>query len=152
MRVDIKNFDAVVDAPYIGRATVKIMGEPTMKVFGTGTKGLQLKLKIVDAVEQESGMDGLGKRFSETLFLGHAGQKDGGEFCNLQIRKMLNCFGVDGDEGGFDTDDLNGAEGDVIFADVIENNKDGDPVPRNKVVKWLKPVGGDSASDDDGWS
>lgn len=152
VRVNINNFNEVVDAPYIGRATVKIVGKPTLKKFNSGTEGIKIRVKIVDAVEQASGMNGLGKQFGETLFIPNDGMGDGGEFCALTMRKFCNCFKIETDTDGFDLDALTGAEGDVIFSNVEEEYK-GEKKMVNKITSYLKPTdpaaGGTTAPGED---
>lgn len=148
-KVSIEGFDGVVDAPYIGRATVEVKKAEIKKTEG-GKPYLSLTTEIVDAEEQESGLDALGMKITQSMFLPSKDQKDDGKFCALSLVKMKNCFGQEDVElSELDTEDLIGEEGEVY----IGINKSNDPKyeDKNEILKFFKRAPKDAGSDGSDW-
>jgi hypothetical protein len=149
-RVDIAGFGDIVDAPLKGRATVKITKAQNKTTTG-GSPYLLLSLKVLDAETQESGLKPEGDIHNITLYYPNDSQKDGGKFCGREMRKMLDCFQAPSDESGFDTDDLVGLEGEVIFTNK-KNEYNGEVRYDNTVSSWLKPTPATGAPAGNSWA
>jgi hypothetical protein len=80
------------------------------EMVATSSGGMMVKLEetVIGGPEQEDGSDPQGRKIFDNLVLPNSGQKDGGRFAAVKLRKTLDAFGVQYDNTGFAVGDLVG--------------------------------------------
>lgn len=143
MRYDVGNIGEFEENdPYLDAAEyqVQCLAAKSVESERTGTKGTSLQLKVLAGPTQTNksmaGRESVGMSFFTTLWLPHAGMKDGGAFARRTLRKAVEAFGVPFDATGFDSDGFLNKT--AIVVTKVGKGQDDEPVTD---IKAWKPLG-----------
>jgi len=133
MYVNIPNLDTAINEPVVGKCKVRLE-DAQYKTSDKGSPFISLKMLVLDAPAQASGMEATGKNVFITLNVGTPEMKDGGNFCNTIINSAVRTFGGVPTAQGIDLDTIIGTEGEVVFGTREYNGN-----VQQAVTQWVVP-------------